>query len=217
MSMKRPDIRVSLAIIALYGCVAAKGTDLVKQALSPAVADPAVSGQIGQPGQQIVPAARDVSGVRLYVRTDQAAPFLRGRLTNSNVAMAEESVTSVLRVWPVAGAYWERLAEIRAASGRDIQSVIEAYQMSVLVAPFDGQTMVTRQALGVRLWDVLSADDRRGVVADLASTWNALPPDLTISLHNAIASLSPDGRARLKADLKGRSSLDDRQLTEIGL
>jgi hypothetical protein len=77
--------------------------------------------------------------------------------------------------------------------------------------------MLARQVLGVQLWDVLSTDDRRSVLTDLASVWNARPPTLTEKLREATASLSPEGRKSLKAELKARSRLLDQQLASIGL
>ena len=89
--------------------------------------------------------------------------------------------------------------------------------MSVLVGPFDGQMSQAREVLGVQLWDVLSADDRKSVLADLVMTWSARSPALTVSLRQATASLSPDGRARLKSDLQAQSALGEPQLVDIGL
>jgi hypothetical protein len=200
MAKKRSEIRLSLAIIAIAGLLAAKGVDFIRVALA----------------SSDVPAAGG-SGLRLYARTAEAAPFLSGSLDIARLAAAEHAVTGVLQVWPLAGAYWLRLAEIRALSGGDIQSVIAAYQLSVLVAPFDGRMMMARQALGVRLWEVLSPDDRTSVVTDLASVWPARPAAVSEQLRAATASLSADGRTTLKAELVARSRLYDRELAGIGL
>ena len=125
---------------------------IINQALLSSDIEAARSEATNQSGAATVPPAPDVSGLRLYARTDVAEPFLDGPLGLETVVPANEAVTNVLRVWPLAGFYWLRLAEIRAASGKDIQSVNAAYQLSVVVAPFDGEMMLARQVLGVQLW-----------------------------------------------------------------
>ena len=217
MEKKRSEIRLSLVIIAISAFVVLKGFDAISQALSSADMADTLPAAVGQHGLEALAAPADVSGLRLYARADSAAPYLNGPLNLRNVGPANDAVTNVLRVWPLAGAYWIRLAEIRAASGGDMQSIIGAYQLSVLVGPFDGQMMVARQALGVQLWDVLSEDDRRSVLTDLASVWDMRPETLTEKLRVATASLSPEGRKSLKAELKARSRLRDQQLAVIGL
>ena len=217
MARQRLNFRLPLAIIAASALIASAGLKIIDQAQSSSDIATARSVAAGHRGPATLPAAADVSGLRLYARTDVAAPFLQGSLDLQTVVPATEAVTNVLRVWPLAGAYWLRLAELRAASGRDIQSVISAYQLSVLVAPFDGQMMLARQVLGVQLWDVLSIDEQRSVLTDLVRVWNARSPDLTAKLRQATAALSPEGRQSLKAQLQTRSSLGDQQLAAIGL
>ncbi len=217
MSKNRYDTRLSLAIIAVSALLVAKGFEAFELALASSERGMPLASSAAVRAVEAPPVGADVSGLRLYTRADRAAPFLDGPLNMQAVGPAADAVTNVLRVWPLAGAYWVRLAEIRAASGGDIQSVIGAYQLSVLVAPFDGHMMLLRQALGVQLWDVLSVDDRRGVLNDLTSVWNIRPPAVTAKLVEATASLSPDGRKSLKADLKARSRLRDQQLAIIGL
>ena len=209
---KRPEVRLCLALIAIFALVASKGVGFVEQALSWSEPGRSMLRELGAPD-----GGATGGGVALYARAEQAAPFLDGPLRIATLPAAAEAVSNVLRVWPFAGAYWARLAEIRAASGSDIRSVIAAYQMSVLVAPFDGDMMVARQALGVQLWDVLPMDDQRSVLTDLVSVWNARPAELTSRLRKATASLSPGGRKTLKAELKARSGLLDQQLAVIGL
>jgi hypothetical protein len=212
MLRKWPQIRFSLAVIALFTFVASKGCDLVRQALLSSGDSAALPAWVEAPS-----AAADIAGARLYARTDLAAPFFDGPLDMTDLQPADRAVRDVLQVWPLAAAYWVRLAEIRAASGSDIQAVIGAYQLSVLAAPYDGEMMLARQVLGVQLWDVLPADDRRNVLSDLASVWDQRPPAVTEQLREATASLSAEGREALKAQMKARTQLLDRQLALIGL
>lgn len=217
MDNKRAEVRLPLAIIAICAVVAAKGVDFVKQALATSGPGEAPAGSVGQPGPLPRPAAADSAGLRLYARTAQAAPFLDGPLDSNTTGPAGEAVTDVLRVWPLAGAYWVRLAEIRSASGADIHSVLAAYQLSVLVAPFDGRMMLARQILGMQLWDALSPDEQKTVLTDLVSVWDVRSPEVTEGLRRAAASLSPAGRKLLRARLKARARLPDQQLADIGL
>ena len=217
MEKKRSEVRLSLAIIAISAFVVIRGYDTISQALSSADVADTPTAAVGQRDSEPLVPPTDVSGLRLFARADTAAPYLNGPLNMRTVEPAREAVTNVLRVWPLAGAYWVRLAEIRAASGGDIQSIIGAYQLSVLVGPFDGQMMLARQVLGVQLWDALSADDRRSVLTDLASVWEQRPAAITAQLKEATASLSPGGRKSLKDELKARSRLRDQQLAAIGL
>ena len=209
MAAQRPQIQLTLVIIAISAMLASAGVKVINQALLSSEAATALSGGSAQGVLAAFPAAADANGLRVYARTDVAAPYLQGPLHLQTVVPATEAVTDVLRVWPLAGTYWLRLAEIRAASGADIQSVIAAHQLSVLVAPFDGEMMLARQVLDVQLWDVLSVDEQRTVVNDLVSVWNSRPPDLTAKLRQATAGLSTEGRKSLKAELKARSSLGD--------
>ena len=217
MATQRLEFRLPLIIIAVSAFVASTGVKIINQALLSSDMEAARSEATNQSGAATVPPAPDVSGLRLYARTDVAAPFLEGPLGLETVAPATEAVTNVLRVWPLAGFYWLRLAEIRAASGKDIQSVNAAYQLSVVVAPFDGEMMLARQVLGVQLWDVLSTDEQRSVLNDLVSVWNSRSPDLTAKLRQATAALSTEARQSLKEQLKARAPLGDRQLAAIGL
>jgi hypothetical protein len=197
MRKKPPERRLSLVIILVFGLVASKGVDFVDRAVS-------------SPGPE-------TGGVRLYARAETAAAFLTKPLTTQTVGPADDAVTAVLRIWPLAGIFWLRLAEIRAAAGADMQSVIEAYRLSVLAAPFDGRMMLARQVLGVQLWDVLSTDDQRSVARDLVGVWDMRPPALTDKLRAATEGLSPDARKTMRAVLRSRSMLADRQLAAIGL
>jgi hypothetical protein len=211
MDKKPPEIRVSLLIILAFGLVASKGIDFVDQArLSSATAAGPVPTASHPPGLES-------TGERLYARTDTATSVLTKPLTPAIVGPAGDAVTAALRVWPLAGVFWIRLAEVRAASGADLQSVLEAYRLSVLAAPFDGQMMLARQVLGVLLWDVLSTDDRRGAVRDLVDVWDTRPPALTDRLRAATEALSSDGRRTMRAALRLRAELQDRQLAAIGL
>ncbi len=217
MYKKGPEIRLSLAIIALSGFVMSKGIDCVNQALSASAAGGQPSHAADQRGGRPLPADTRTRGIELYARADRAMPALAEPLTLQTVGAAGDAVTDVLQVWPLAGPYWVRLAEIRAASGADISSVIAAYQISVVVAPFDGRMMLAREVLGVQLWDALSADDRRSVVTDLAGAWTLRQRASIELLRHATGSLSPDGRKTLRHDLKARARLIDAELATIGL
>jgi hypothetical protein len=217
MPKKGPEIRLSLAIIALSGFVISKGVDCVNQALAASSAGgqppDATDQRVGRP----LPAETGTKGIELYARAARAMPALAQPLTLKTVDAAGDAVADVLEVWPLAGPYWVRLAEIRAASGADLSSAIAAYQISVVVAPFDGGMMLAREVLGVGLWDVLSADDRRSVVTDLTGAWTLRQRGSVEQLRRATGSLSPNGRKTLKHDLKARSRLADADLATIGL
>jgi hypothetical protein len=217
MQKKRSEIRLSLAIIALAGLVGSKGIDCINQALSASAAEDGVPSVAGRRDVDTRAGDAGTRGIKLYANADRAMPVLAEPLTLQTVGAASDAVSDVLQVWPLAGAYWVRLAEIRAASGADLASVIAAYQVSVLVAPFDGGMMLDREVLGVQLWDVLSADDRRSVVTDLTGAWTMRRPASLEQLRQATAALSPDGRERLKDDLQARSRLLDAELATIGL
>jgi hypothetical protein len=217
MQKKRSDIRLSLAIIALAALVGSKGIACINQALSASTAEDGVASVAGRRETDTQTGEAGTRGIKLYARADRAMPILAEPLTLPTIGAASEAVSDVLQVWPLAGAYWVRLAEIRAASGADLASVIAAYRVSVLVAPFDGAMMLDRELLGVQLWEVLSDDDRRSVVTDLTGAWTIRPAASIAQLRQAMALLSPDGRKRLKDGVQARSRLRDAELATIGL
>jgi hypothetical protein len=217
MTRRPPETRLSFIIILVFGLVASKGCDIINQALASVGAARPVLDSAVMPDVRGQPSNSESSGVRLSARTETAARFLMTPLTPTSIGPAREAVTAVLQVAPLAGIFWLRLAEIRAASGTGVLSIIDAYRLAVLVAPFDGRMMLARQVLGVQLWDVLPTDDRRSVVTDLLGVWTMRPAELTDQLRAATATVSPDGRRTMRATLRSRSDIPDRQLAAIGL
>jgi hypothetical protein len=148
--------------------------------------------------------ARAVAALRAAIGWGSTAPWLRDLgLLETNQAQrlyvgdpargpvleaADRHLTGGLRVDPVDGLAWIRLASVRELRGLPRRDVVAALVKALDVAPYDRGLWMYRSSQLVNYRAELTADERAAFASNVRTLW-AADPDLTRQLIGYAASV----------------------------
>jgi hypothetical protein len=187
-------------------------------------------------GQNIVRFAWTVAGASAPAARAEAArpwtatPGLAGlalRASLSNVSDAtdvaavharEETLTALLAVRPLSSADWLALAGARLVARESYDKVLAAFDLSSLTGPNEGGVMLRRGTFGLVQWEILPADARRRVIADLAGILlqTGVRDDELAPAKNVLSVKSADTRREI-AGLLGAEGVPAKDAARLGL
>jgi hypothetical protein len=78
-----------------------------------------------------------------------------------------DEVSSIILIRPMASYYWLSLSGLQLITDQPMEQVFNSLELSMLTGPNEGYLMAERGIYGVSLWQRLSPDLQRRVVADL--------------------------------------------------
>ena len=164
------------------------------------------------------------------LRPWSAAPGLAGEalqaslITAVNPADTEatrkraETLGAVLAVHPLSSGNWLSLAGARFVSGQGPDKVLAALAMSSLTGANEGPMMLRRGVFGLVQWEVLPADVRRRVIADLAGSLLATTlHDIEIAPARSVLSAKTADTRREVGDLLRAQGVSAGDLARMGL
>jgi len=129
------------------------------------------------------PAARIEAGIAAFRR---AAPPGRD-MDPGGMRQAIGALRSGLSRRPADRWGWMYLAHAELAIG-DTASALQALRTAILVAPYDPDLSVWRTELGLDLWPLLDADDRRLVADQIQIAWTAKPREVLALAKTSVAT-----------------------------
>jgi hypothetical protein len=171
------------------------------------------------------PAARAEAARPWTATPGLAAIALRASLTNisdaadvGSIRAREETLTALLAVHPLSADDWLSLAGTRLVARDSYDKVLGALAMSSLTGPNEGGVMLRRGTFGLVQWEVLPADARRRVIADLAGAiLQTAVQDIEIAPAKNILSVKAADTRREIAALLQAEGLSAAQLATMGL
>jgi hypothetical protein len=109
----------------------------------------------------------DVPGLACSAR-DASLTAIADQREDGKNAELRGALSEILSVKPAAAGYWLSLAKLRFGSGQASDKIMEAWTLSVLTGPNEGNVLPWRGIFGLSLWDGASSDVRSRTIADLA-------------------------------------------------
>jgi hypothetical protein len=129
------------------------------------------------------PAARIETGIVAFRRAYPPG----GAADPSGMHQAISALSSGLSRRPADRWGWMYLAHAELAIG-DTAAALRAFRTAILVAPYDPDLSVWRTELGLDLWPLLDADDRRLVADQMQIAWTAKPRDVLALAKTSVAT-----------------------------
>jgi hypothetical protein len=154
-----------------------------------------------------------------------AGPALRASLLNVSdaadvaaVRAREDTLTELLAVHPMSPADWLSLAGARLVARESYDKVLGALELSSLTGPNEGGIMLQRGTFGLVQWEILPADARRRVIADLAGAiLQTGVHDIAIAPAKSVLSVKSVETRREIAGLLGGEGVPPAELARMGL
>ena len=211
MTVRIARLATAAAVIGLGAFAAWHGSNIVRY--SWALADAATP-------------ARRAEAARIWTATPGlGGPALRASLSTiadaadvGAVREREETLTALLAVQPLSSADWLSLAAMRLVAHESYDKVLGALAMSSLTGPNEGEVMLRRGTFGLVQWEILPADARRRVIADLAGAilQTTVRDGEIAPAKNVLSVKSADTRREI-AGLLGAEGVPAKELARMGL
>ena len=173
-----------------------------------------------------IPPARRAEAARTWTATPGlGGPALRASLSTiadaadvGAVRERTETLTALLAVQPLSSADWLSLAAMRLVAHESYDKVLGALAMSSLTGPNEGEVMLRRGTFGLVQWEILPADARRRVIADLAGAilQTTVRDGEIAPAKNVLSVKSADTRREI-AGLLGAEGVPAKELARMGL
>jgi len=204
-------LATAVAVIGLAAFTAWRGADIVGFSLAVSAA--------------ATPTARAEAARPWTTTPGLAALALRDALVDVSdasdlaaVRAREETLTALLAVQPLAPTDWLSLAGARLVARDGYDKVLDALAMSSLTGPNEGNLMLARGTFGLVQWEILPADARRRVIADLAGAiLQTTVRDGEIAPAKSVLSVKSAETRREIADLLGTEGMPANVLARLGL
>jgi tetratricopeptide (TPR) repeat protein len=110
-----------------------------------------------------------------------------GEVDSAGMRQAISALSSGLSRRPADRRGWMYLAHAELAIG-DTAAALQAFRTAILVAPYDPDLSAWRTELGVDLWPLFDADDRRLVADQIQIAWTAKPWDVLALAKTSVAT-----------------------------
>lgn len=201
----------SLIIVALCGFAAWHGWQIADFAATRmrilAGKAPATSAQrwVGVPG---------LTGAALDSELTRLGPVRAAADARQRAALLAE----LLAVRPLSSFDWLSFAGMRLAAGDPDDRVRQAFDMSWLTGPNEGNVMIERAAFGLVLWERLPSSSRQHAIADLAGALRGttVSDEQMLSVSQALQARSAEARRQI-ADRLRVSGVGPDALARLGL
>jgi hypothetical protein len=127
-----------------------------------------------------------------------------------------DELAALLSVRPLSSRNWLFLAEMRLVSGRPKPEVLAALKMSWVTGPNEGMLMWQRGVFGVLIWELLSPEERKLTIEQIARAMSGTPIENSelVSAKRALSQKSAEARAEIAVLMRAESEL---QATRLGL
>jgi hypothetical protein len=157
----------------------------------------------------------NVPGVEFSARdaTLTAVATSRDERTDEKVL---EAISQILAVKPVSAGYWLSLARQRLKTGEASDTVMNAWSLSVLTGPNEGNVLPWRGIFGISLWDSGSPEFRNRTIADLAAALPVMTPQQQSTARVLLERKTKESRQDIRARLLTERA-SERFLPNIGL
>jgi hypothetical protein len=157
----------------------------------------------------------NVFGVEFSARdaTLTAVATSRDERTDEKVL---EAISQILAVKPVSAGYWLSLARQRLKTGEASDTVMNAWSLSVLTGPNEGNVLPWRGIFGISLWDSGSPEFRNRTIADLAAALPVMTPQQQSTARVLLERKTKESRQDIRARLLAER-VSERFLPNIGL
>jgi hypothetical protein len=157
------NIRVltAIALIGICGFSVARGLSIVHFSRVLAIADsPQKRAELGDTWRSVA----NVGSAAL--RPEVAEPI---NISDPKLATSQrEAVSSLVSLEPMSSVDWLSVSGLQLYTDQPMEQVFDSLELSMLTGPNEGYVMAERAIYGVSLWQRLSPDLQRRVVADLA-------------------------------------------------
>ena len=129
-----------------------------------------------------------------------------------------DDLAAILSLWPLSSMNWLSLDGVRLATGEPYEGVLAALAMSSVTGPNEGAIMLQRGIFGLLQWEVLPADARQRIVADLAGAVLGMPiHDVEINRAKIVLSGKSADTRREIAGLLRAQGISPTELARMGL
>ena len=110
-------------------------------------------------------------------------------------------IAELLRLTPLSGEAWLKLALTRRAMGAHVAEIASALALSHLTGPNEGLLMARRAVFGLALWSSFPPDLRRVLVGDLIGGWAQIQAPQRGALLAMLEAAGPESRQEIYAAL----------------
>jgi hypothetical protein len=208
MRLRGARIFTALAVIALCGLAVSHGWGIARFAIARtgvASQPDAVRPWIAVPG--IAAAALEASLTEVADAGDADAAGKRS-----------EELSAVLAVHPLSSATWLSLAGMRLVAHQPYDKVLGALTMSLLTGANEGSIMMQRGTFGLVQWEVLPADMRKRIIADLAGAIleTGVRDSELVPAKNVLAAKAAETRREI-SNLLRAEQVPAKELARMGL
>ena len=128
----------------------------------------------------------DVSGVR-YSARDALLSAMSSAERDTSDSKLQTAIANILSVKPISSGYWLSLARTRFKMGEPTHQVMEAFSMSSLSGPNEGNILPWRSLFGVSIWDIASPDVRNETILGLSASLPTLTGQQVVIARKLIA------------------------------
>jgi hypothetical protein len=151
----------AIALIGICGFCVVRGLSIVHFSLLMANADsPQKRSELSNTWRSVA----NVGSVALHAEV--AEPI---NIADPKAAKAQrEAVSSLVSIEPMSSVDWLSVSGLQLYTDQPMEQVFASLELSMLTGPNEGYVMADRGIYGVSLWQRLSPDLQRRVVADLA-------------------------------------------------
>lgn len=126
------------------------------------------------------------------IAREAALPRELDATSSEELTRQYDALTDYLSVTPAASLQWLMLAAARLLLGETNDSVIAAYQMSVVTGPNENDVIVERSKFGLSIWDDLPPELKQREIDDLTLGFFSGPDKE--NLRKALAAMSASAR-----------------------
>jgi hypothetical protein len=208
MRLRRARLLTAFAVMLVSALTVSRGLSIVRfvdARANGASREHPVDPWIATPG--LAGAAREASLTQVTDPTDIEGTGKRA-----------EELAALLAVQPLSSANWLSLAGMRLVSGQPYGSVLAATAMSSVTGANQGPVMMQRGIFGLLQWDILPADARRRVIADLVGPMlAAIVSDADAAAAKGAVNTTSAAARREIADLLRAEGVSAKSLARIGL
>jgi hypothetical protein len=157
----------------------------------------------------------DVPGVAFSAR-DASLTAIAASRENKQDQKLLDAMAEILSVKPMSAGYWLSLAKLRFATGEASEQVMDAWSLSVLTGPNEGNVLPWRGIFGISLWDRASTEVKNRTIAELGAALSRITEQqqsvVRVLVSRKTQEIRQDIRSRLLAE-----EVSESRLSAIGL
>jgi hypothetical protein len=198
----------ALAVIAVCSLALIRGWDVVRFSVAQVEIGTTLDPETFRPWV-------DVPGLAFSARDASLTAIADQREDGQNAKLIG-ALSEILSVKPVAAGYWLSLAKLRFVDEQPSDKVMEAWSLSVLTGPNEGNVLPWRGIFGLSLWDGASSEVKGRTIADLAAALPNFSDQQKSAARVLLSGKTETSRQDIRSRLLAEGASESR-LGQIGL